>query len=404
MSETRRFNSEAPTFAHASSPSKGEKQCQSRAKKKQRTDGESVETSLQTLFGTSTPTSGGLRGSSPSIAQTSSSTIRGRDLTKRLQSPSALAFEDFELAAQGPPSSVSPPMKQLKRSAAPQHVAAGGQKQRNPYERKRHHATGNSSAKVPRRKWVENYSTYEKGSSKMGTLDRRGVQEEGAPGENVNSDRLLPRMREEHCIHVTNKFANRVQKIRLSSSKGVEAATTSNQAETKSYAQGMSSKAATTTDQVCSAQAEAGEVLVLQRRNTPRKARPSAEAKWTEAVVPAQILLSEMQQRLLELKKDGKRVAPEVDRALDMWHENVAKRLVVQNQLVLQNIEAVHQEKLVRRHADSARGELLCAKASVRRLQEELRQLKSKVEEKKAWNADRQVASRFLHALDRLRR
>lgn len=215
---------------------------------------------------------------------------------------------------------------------------------------------------------------------------------------------LSPHIRGERNIRPANKITNPVRVNRLLPSKGVETATSTDQVETKSLAQRTVTTAGGTNDQIGKAQAESGEILVLQRKNTPRKARSSTAEKWTEAVVPAQFLHSEIQRCQVALQKEGKHVAPEVDRALDMWHANVARRLVEQNQLVLQNIDAVHQEKLVRRHVDSTRGDLICAKADVRRLKQELRQLKAKVEERKVWNTDRQIASRFLQALDRFRR
>jgi hypothetical protein len=151
---------------------------------------------------------------------------------------------------------------------------------------------------------------------------------------------------------------------------------------------------------------------MLQRKNTPRKARSSSEQKWTEAVVPAQILLNEIQRykqtRSTRGGDGGTRssaaATDAVERVLDEWHARVARRLARQNQLVLRNIDAVHRERLVRRHVDRVRSDLLEQKSKVRELKREARRLKRQIEAKKIRIENQRIASRFLGALDKLRK
>jgi hypothetical protein len=403
MSNTIRFTPKSPPYAQASSPSNSEKQCQSRAKKRQRTT-ESSPQVLQSLFSDATKPPSRRPGRSPSIPQTNSTSIRGRQNNKGRQSLSASVLEAIASETQGPPSPVSSPRKQLsvERPPAPRRPEAVRPRQLHSAERIRYDAARNGSTTTVREKQVEN----KRGRSKVGAVNGFGVPEDSGPDGIIHSVPVLPRMREERSINVTNCVTNHDRGKRLSSSKVAKSATCTSidKVETMSNARTTVFKAGRPTDQRCYAQAEAGEGLILQRKNTPRKARSLTDEKWTEAVVPAQILHDEIQRYKEELQKDGNCVAPEVDRALDAWHANVAKRLVEQNQLVRQNIDAAHHEKLVRRLVDSTRGDLMFARTDARRLEEDLRQLKSTVEERKVWNADRQVASRFLHALDRLRR
>jgi hypothetical protein len=120
-------------------------------------------------------------------------------------------------------------------------------------------------------------------------------------------------------------------------------------------------------------------------------------------VVPAQILFGEIA-RCRSEPGSGAGLDPEADRALDAWHAGVARRLGRQNRLVLRNLDAVHRERLVARHVDRVRADLVAQRRAIRRLKREVRVAKRRIEDKKARDGKRRAASRFLSALDRLRR
>jgi hypothetical protein len=95
---------------------------------------------------------------------------------------------------------------------------------------------------------------------------------------------------------------------------------------------------------------------------------------------------------------------PDADRVLDEWHAGVARRLCIQNRLVLRNIDTVHREKLVKRHVDRIRADLVEQRRTIRDGKRQVRLAKRKIEDWKVQNGKRRTASRFLSALDKLRR
>lgn len=140
--------------------------------------------------------------------------------------------------------------------------------------------------------------------------------------------------------------------------------------------------------------------LLYQRKLPPRQARTrNIHCKWTEVVVPAQMLFDEIQRA----RRDNPVAVGPHARHLDRWQRRVARKLARQNRLVLDNIDAVNEERLVHLKVDRLRDELTALKADLRRAAATKRRLQLELTQKRQEEEQMHAASGFLHALDRMR-
>jgi hypothetical protein len=141
--------------------------------------------------------------------------------------------------------------------------------------------------------------------------------------------------------------------------------------------------------------------------------RGSNREAWTEVMAPAHILQDEVHSYLLQFAEQQQQnkagshstSITEAEKVfLQTWAGNVHNELFIQNQLTLENIELSDARRNVAKSVSQERDALVALRAKIRRVQSENQQLEDRIATQRQENGTNAAASRFLDAIDMLRR